>query len=343
MGKIQRQVTVVRDGMHNAFTDLACWQGAYWVSYRKGTAHASIDGQACVSISVDRTRFREAARLKVLGDNRDPKLFPIDDKRMALIFPSWLGGYAKRDLQSFIAFTEDGFNWSEPQPVLARQQWLWRIREHAGRYYALIQNLAGGWDTGRPPHALDLAVSDDFLTWKTLARIGGDLGLNESDIHWRPDGEAWVIARTVQETETCASYFACAREPYTDWQVTPLQPMIHAPVMLQHKENLYVAGRRKATQENDTNFPFLSPQSLGIWRVTRGAVTPVMRIPATGDCSYPGLIEDPEGRVCLSYYSQHAYHMGVVPMPFRLEPTPPHDHGQLLASDDVYFAELDLP
>jgi hypothetical protein len=68
-----------------------------------------------------------------------------------------------------------------------------------------------------------------------------------------------------------------------------------------------------------------------------------MRIPATGDCSYPGLIKDPEGRVCLSYYSQHAYHMGVVPMPFRLEPTPPHDHGQLLASDDVYFAELDLP
>ena len=36
MANIQRLVTVTRDGMHNAFTDLIYWQGMYVVSYRKG-------------------------------------------------------------------------------------------------------------------------------------------------------------------------------------------------------------------------------------------------------------------------------------------------------------------
>jgi hypothetical protein len=35
--------------------------------------------------------------------------------------------------------------------------------------------------------------------------------------------------------------------------------------------------------------------------------------------------------------------MGVVSPPFRLEPDTPHDKGQLLTPDDVYFAELQLP
>jgi len=41
MARIMRQVTVVRDGMHNAFTDLKYWQESYWVSYRKADTHAS--------------------------------------------------------------------------------------------------------------------------------------------------------------------------------------------------------------------------------------------------------------------------------------------------------------
>ncbi len=77
--------------------------------------------------------------------------------------------------------------------------------------------------------------------------------------------------------------------------------------------------------------------------MTRGAVEPVLRIPATGDCAYPGFIKDPDGRICLTYYSQHAYHSGVIAPPFRLEPDEPWDKGQLLTPDDVYFAELELP
>jgi hypothetical protein len=339
MARILRQVTVARDGWHNGFTDLAYWQGAYWVSYRKGSAHASIDGEAVLSVSLDRARFREAARLKMPGDNRDPKLVPLRDDRLAMIFPSWLGGYEKRDLQQYISFSNDGFRWEPPTPILARGQWLWRVRRRRSVFYGLIERICRPDEKTRM--CLELVTSDNLLDWTMLARVGENLPLNESDIFFHPDGEAWIVARGFGQPGY--SYFAAARPPYTHWRVRNLKTLIHAPVILAHKGVLYVAGRRDADLEQDATFPFLARRSLGIWTLTRGKVEPVLRIPATCDCSYPGLIKDPQGRICLSYYSQHAYDTGVIEKPFRPEPAPPHDKGQLLTPDDVYFAELELP
>jgi hypothetical protein len=328
MATMRRQVTVVRDGMHNGFTDLQFWQGCYWVGYRKGSAHASMDGTATVSVSADRVRFREAARLRARGDNRDPKLLPVNEDRMAAYFPSWTLGAGAHELQQYLAFTDNGFDWTRPEPILEPGLWLWRIRCHEKRYYGLIQNLQGDWSNGAAPHQLDLAVSDDLFNWKILARVGEVHGLNESDIFWHPDGEAWMVARSVVRPK--GSFFCSARAPYVDWKVVELEPMVHAPIFLHHAGDLYVAGRCLPPSAGNPVFPF-GGSSLGIWRVRRETLEPVLHIPATGDCSYPGWIKDPEGNICLTYYSQHAYHLGVEA--FSSAAGMP---------DDVYFAELEL-
>ncbi|MFP4029488.1 MAG: hypothetical protein ACLFWL_17015 [Candidatus Brocadiia bacterium] len=334
MAKIIRQTTVIRDGMHNAFTDLQYWQGCYWIGYRKGAGHVSMDGEAVVSVSADRRRFREVAHFHVPGDNRDPKLLPVDENRMAAYFPSWTRGVGPRDLQHYISFSPNGFDWEEPRPILEPRLWLWRIREHDGRYYGLVQNLQGDWSDGKKPHQLELIVSDDLVEWETLCRIGEEYGLNESDIFWHEDGEAWIVARSVLKGN--ASFFCSAQPPYTEWEVSEMGPMVHAPVFLAHQGDLYVAGRSSPEKEGVRTFPF-GGASLGLWRVERGGLEPVLRIPATGDCSYPGMIKDPEGRICMSYYSQHAYAMGVVEPPSGLS----GESGQ--RASDVYFAELELP
>ena len=332
MAKILRQVTVARDGMHNGFTDLQYWQGCYWVGYRKGAGHVSMDAEAVVSVSADRTRFRDVARLRMPGDTRDPKLLPIDANRLAMYFPCWLGGHETRELQQYITFSGNGTDWEEPRPILQRQMWLWRVRRHDGRYFGLIQNLEGDWQSTPRPHNLDLAVSDDLLEWDTIARVGQGYGLNESDIFWHESGEAWIVARSVVKQ---GSFFCSAQPPYTDWEVTELEQMVHAPVFLHHEGELYVAGRCRPSSAGNSAFPF-DGSSLGVWRVKPGMLETVLHIPATGDCSYPGLIKDPAGRICLSYYSQHAYHMGVVPAPAGLA-------GSAQESvNDVYFAEIDL-
>lgn len=345
MGSILHQTTVIRDGMHNGFTDLQYWQGAYWVGYRKGAGHVSMDAHAVVSVSHDRSRFTEIATARVKGDVRDPKLLPIDDDRMAIYFPSWLegAGTEERDgqtfykpIQQYISFTTNGHDWEPMQPILDPLKWLWRIRKHDGKYYGLIQNLNGPHIDGKRPHQLELAVSDDLLNWEVIAQVGD--GLNESDIYWHENGEAWIISRYIaQEEGKVGSIFATAKAPYTDWQTTEMKPMVHAPIMLEHNGEVFVAGRSRPSFEGITDAPF-NAGSLSVWRFKRGELESVLRMPATGDCSYPGLIKDPDGRICISYYSQHAYHLGIVP---RRMPTP--DHPQAGGEDDVYFAELDLP
>lgn len=340
MASLLYQTTVVRDGMHNGFPDLQFWQGAYWTSYRKGAGHTSMDARAVISVSHDRSRFTEMATARVKGDVRDPKLLPVDEDCLAMYFPSWIDGSGceERDgkryckpVQQFITFSDNGHDWQRPRPILDPCLWLWRIRKHAGRYYGLIQNLKDAYVGDKPPHQLDLAVSEDLLQWETIARIGD--GLNESDIVWRPDGEAWIVSRTVKGSR---SVFASAQPPYTEWRTVDMAPMVHAPVMLEHEGQLFVAGRSRPGSEGITDAPFQG-SALSVWRVGRGTLEPVLRIPASGDCAYAGLIKDPEGRICISYYSQHAYTLGVIP---RRQPTPDMENPG--GESDIFFAEIEL-
>jgi hypothetical protein len=341
MARVIRQVTVVRDGMHNAFTDLAWWQGQYWVSYRKGSEHASLDGEAIVACSTDRVRFREVARVKVPGDCRDPKLVESPDGRLVLFFPSWLQGYQARKLQQYISFSADGFTWTTPQAILDSEKWLWRMRRHDGLWYGLVEGI--GPAKGPGALYLELITSRDLLHWDVLTRVGRpEDNLNEADICFQADGEAWIVARGSRRPQDYA-YFASARPPYREWTLSDLTAMIHCPCILRHQDEWYVAGRSNPRLEGDATFAYLSPSSLGIWRLRRGEVTPVLRLPASGDCAYPGFIKDGDGRLCLSYYSQHAYELGIVPKPYRLLDQEPHRTAEVSSPDDVYFAELSLP
>jgi hypothetical protein len=331
MNQIIRQSTVIRDGYHNAFTDLQYWQSLYWVSYRKGSGHISMDGEVIVSVSSDRSRFREIARVKLYGDNRDPKLFPISKDRIAMTIPTWEGNYESKSLRQYITFSEDGYNWEKPQRILEDGEWLWRIREHNGSYYGLVTELGTKADGSRQ-HNLVLKTSNDLLKWEPLARIGSsEEALSESDITFQNDGTAWIVARSSKEPGY--SYFCYSTDPYSDWNIQPLGAMIHAPIILEHNGSLYVTGRSNPSIEGISDFP--SPASLGIWKLTHNKVESVLRIPAMGDCSYPGFIKDPEGRICLTYYSQHAYYMGVVD-DHTLSKDPSKN------PDDVYFAEIEL-
>ena len=334
MPRVLNHMTVVRDGMHNAFTTMVHWQGAYWIAYRKGERHMYPPGQISVSMSGDRTRWREVARLKVAGDNRDPLFVAMSGDRLALLFPNAPNcertGEADPIIEQWIAFSNDGFNWESPRRILEPRHHLFHVRRHNGLYYGL--------DCYREEklRRLELWTSPDLLKWTRLCQVGSDeAALNESDIIFRPDGEAWIVSRT--GGKSTLALFSSAKPPYTDWRVECLGVRIQAPCILEHEGRVYVAGRSVPRLLGETTWAF--GQSLYVWELSRGRVTPVLRIPTGGDSTYPGFIKDPEGRLCISYYSQHAYCFGVLP-PFDAEVA---DLPQNATVADIYFAELELP
>lgn len=342
MAKILNHITVERDGMHNGFPSLAYWRDAYWIGFSKGERHGKTTAaRACLKVSTDRQRWMPAADLHLGGGRAGIGPLPIDDSTMAGLMAVWShndpNNPQTRVLQHMITFTRDGYRWDEPAPILPPNYALFGIRRHEGIWYAMAYLHEG------QRRELFLMVSPDLLNWEQRCRIGvPEDKINESDIIFQPDGEAWVIARTKREGDH--AWFCSAKPPYTDWQFIDLKTRIHAPKILAHQGRYFIAGRCLPKEMGETSWPF--GHSLCIWELTRGKVQPVLRIPAAGDCAYCGIIEDPRGRVCLTYYSMHAYYLGVVP-PFKAVYNSAEQHEvktaeQAYCANDIYFAELDL-
>jgi len=339
LARILNHITVARDGMHNGFPTLAFWKGAYWIGFRKGERHGMTQAsRGCLVVSTDRIRWQSAVEPSFTGGRGGIGPLPVSDSRMAGILAEQVDLDSERRIfQQSISFTNDGYRWEEPVPIFPPNHAVFGIRRNEGLWYAMIYLLEGD------RREMFLTVSSDLINWETRSRIGQpDERINESDIWFQPDGEAWVIARTKRPGDH--AYFCTAKPPYTDWQFTDLKVRIHAPRIFSHKGELYVAGRCLPSELGETSWPF--GHSLCIWKLTRGQVEPVLRLPAVGDCAYCSVIEDPSGRLCMAYYSMHAYYLGVVP-PFKAvypdgEPGNTQAAHHVACANDIYFAEIEL-
>ncbi|MFO7956217.1 MAG: hypothetical protein R6X33_03880 [Candidatus Brocadiia bacterium] len=54
------------------------------------------------------------------------------------------------------------------------------------------------------------------MEWERLSQMGVDeMKLGESDVHFRPDDEAWVVSRS--SARNGHSYLSRATPPYAEW------------------------------------------------------------------------------------------------------------------------------
>jgi len=280
--------------------------------------------------SVDLQRWQQVAFLKTLGDDRDPKLCPTNN-RLYVYFGTWLpkpeGWPDERfgPLVTHVSFSEDGVQWSKPIPAYKQNYWLWRVRYHGGTFYS----PAYGWDDPKEKHKsfLDLLISEDGIKWEKKCRIGEvNDQPDEADVWFQPsDDEVWCIARSTRKPDHSLFYFS--KFPYEKWECVDLKVTIHCPVFCETDGKLYVAGRRRIEAPWK---PQSSPAgNTGIFIVEKGRVEPFLALPSYGDAAYPGLISPEPGKLLISYYSQHAYLSGAV------SSQSPH-------SADIYLAKIDV-
>jgi hypothetical protein len=125
---------------HNAFTDLLRHKGEWFCVFREADGHVNGNGRIRVLVSPEGEQWQSAALLGEEGiDLRDPKLSVTPDNRLLLT----LGGSVYRDRklverQPRSAFSPDGRQWTTPQRVGEKGDWLWRVTWHQGRAYGIV-------------------------------------------------------------------------------------------------------------------------------------------------------------------------------------------------------------
>ena len=129
------------DGRHNAFTDLAFWKGHYYLCFRHGETHGSLDGVIRIMRSTDMRNWEACGTCRTAGDDRDPH-FTVTDDRLYVYFgvwdlAHWPGNRVpdRKSVRSHFASTTNGTTWSAVQGIWEPGWWVWRVRHHEGMFY----------------------------------------------------------------------------------------------------------------------------------------------------------------------------------------------------------------
>ncbi|MCM8816788.1 MAG: glycoside hydrolase [Candidatus Omnitrophica bacterium] len=282
---------ITNDDCHNAFTGACFFKGSLYVAYRQGAAHADPTGKIIVLRSDDEGKhFEIVATFRKSADARDSHLYSDDNKLFVVGFE------AGDQTASFTAYTEDGRNWSQWQPMLGTDNFImWRPRFYNGKYFC-----AGyGEFEWRKTSTVAWFESNDGIKWEKIYEIhkGKDMP-TECFLDFKSDGTGVMLMRCDDKTKR--PYLCTSKPPYRKWKKVRLDIPLHGPCLWLVKDEIWISGRW-----------FLHPDiaHVGVFKVVKNK--PKLRLvlpsgPGT-DLSYIGVAKDPENpvRFWFSYYSGH--------------------------------------
>ena len=263
-------------GAHNAFTDLARFQGKWFCAFREAQAHADGEGKIRILQSRDGAAWASAALLSEKGvDLRDPKLSVTPDRRLMLLMGgTFARGRAGAGRQPRVAFSHDALLWGRPQPVLSEGDWLWRVTWRGSRAYGISYRLlnAGTW-------RIFLYESADGKDYRLVCPLNVPGKPNESTIRFRPDGTAVALVR--REGGDKDGWIGTGRPPYEKWEWRSAGVRVGGPNFIVQTDGRLVAACRQ--------YGKAGPVTVLAWLKTTG-LRPFLALPSSGDCSYPGLV-----------------------------------------------------
>jgi hypothetical protein len=280
---------------HNAFTDLAFWNGRFICAFREGRRHVSTDGKIRVLTSHDGNEWQSAAIVELQGfDLRDAGLSIAPDGRLMLV-----GGAAprKNDNESaptgtFVSFSSDGQQWTAPKIVVEPGRWLWRVTWDDRKAYG----VAYASSAGHP--FTSLLTSENGTDFRELVpRMFGQGYPTEAVIRFGDDNTAYCLQRRDGEPAHNSAFLGISRPPYTDWQWHDLEMYFGGPNLIQLPDGRWIAAGRVI--ENG-----IATTALAELNVEERSLRPMLTLPSGGDTSYPGLVWH-EGLLWVSYYSSH--------------------------------------
>jgi hypothetical protein len=167
--------------------------------------------------------------------------------------------------------------------------WLWRVTWHERVAWGCVQQVE---DKQR---GLRLVRSDDGVHYREVARLPV-ASPSETTLRFLPDQTMVAMVRC--EGTPKIGRIGVAKPPYTKWKFSDTNKRFGGPNFLQLPGGSWLAGSREYGDTSRT----------ALWRLDLDKATfdDLVVFPSGGDTSYPGLlVDEPRGRLYVSYYSSH--------------------------------------
>lgn len=285
---------------HNAFTDLCKFNDAWYCVFREGTGHVSSDGALRVLRSEDLLSWESSALIESsLGDLRDAKLTVTPDNQLMLSGAAALPTTAEHRHQSLCWFSKDGSAWSDAVAIGQPNYWLWRTTWNKGTAYSV------GYSTGKDvaPHTRLFSSRDGKQFDVLVPELFAEGYANETSILFDTGGAAHCLLR--RDGEQSTAQLGLASHPYTDWTWTDLDVRFGGPHMIRLPDGrVFAAGRMYTSTTADGKTISDVRTSICRLNLQSGKLTELVRLPSSGDTSYPGLVWH-DDHLWVSYYSTH--------------------------------------
>ncbi len=321
MAEIEWVRRIYGDGWHNAFTDFQLYRGRYFVCFRNGLSHVSPEGKAVVIASDDLVDWKRAGvPVNTTGDDRDPHMAATLDRlyvyagSVTRSDPVGRDGDEVRVIRTNCSFSEDGETWSEPRQVYRDGFWLWGVGRVEDRFYGLAYGKGPEY-SDRNPTELHLVQSTDGLAWELVSVVTQNG--SEATFRVTTGGEMRIAIRDGGDSRFT---LATAKPPYTDWQLKDLGEVIPSPRLVEVNGREYMIGRQHVRDPggpggpggpgDPNNHERIVARRTSIWRLEDDRAVHVIDLPSGGDTSYVGVVQEEDGALLLSYYSQHEVEFG---------------------------------
>jgi hypothetical protein len=274
---------------HNALTDLIRFRDLWFCVFREGEDHISPEGKIRILISEDGLVWNSGSLISIPGvDVRDPKITITPSGGLMLNAGGAYGSSAPFRHQSFVWFSWDGMDWSDPEVIADPNFWLWRVTWNRNAAYGIAYSTV-------EPFGTRLYSSIDGVKYDVVVdRLFVDDCPNEATIIFQKDDTALCLLR--RDAGKATAMLGISQPDYSQWNWKDLGVRIGGPNMIVLPDGRIVAAIRRYGKQPWTSLSWLDPD--------KPVLTEFLALPSGGDTSYAGLRWH-EGMLWVSYYSSH--------------------------------------
>ena len=285
-----------------AFTDIAYYDNAWYITFRVGTKHGGgLNGEIKVLKSNDAITW--AVQHIIENDSldlRDPK-FLVDSTNNTLYLT--YTGIKPQESSSpkihgfIVSYNLNVNNWNNPQFITygnmgVEQFWFWRLIYLKGKIYCPAYHvpILGGYTTD---NICLFNNNNDFKTFTPVGRLQLGKSPNEATIRFDANNNMYFLIR--REAANAALGFSTAVD-YTKvtWIEDPLSTRLSSPNFLFYNNKLLICGR----DQNDSRFKFFS------YNLSTKKIEKIYPFPSGDETGYGGMSFNPANKdeLLISYY-----------------------------------------